>query len=670
MIVESPNKIKKIKAVLASTGEKWEVLASVGHFRDLPASEMGINFDDNMKLTYEYSPDVKTGSRSFDGGKKRIKNMKDKMKDAQNIYLASDPDREGEAIAWHLKECLNLKDNYQRVTFNAIEAKAITEAINNGRLIDDNLVKAQEARRCIDRMIGYIVTPIVNKTLDGQDRVSVGRVQSPALKLVVDRQKAIDAFKSTKHYSGRVFFNDWSADLILKNVLKEGEEYILDAAIIENAISSDQYTVVDNKIEQSKKLAPSGFSTSLLIQAASNKLNLKTKETTMLAQKLFEEGLITYIRTDDVNIDKNVIPVMRDYMERNNIDISEKINVFKGKQGAQEAHECIRPTDFNLKDIDDADEKKKALYSLIWLRSIASQMPAAIYENYTITLKNSDGFLFEAKARTLIKKGWLSIYQDTEDEETGEEGENILHAPPFIDLKQDHVLQKTSSELLEKNTVAPKRFTEASLVNTLENEGVGRPSTYASIMGLLTSRGYLLTEKKFLYPSELAKKIIDCLEKENFSFIQLKYTRELEKKLDEITDGNNDYLSVTTEVLDQLKKEAKNLGFFIAKPQETSEFKCQSCKKPLIKRNGNNGAFWGCSGYPKCKETYQDKDGEPDYPDPNIKIFRCPGCKSKLILRSGRNGAFWGCSGFPKCKKTFQDKDGEPIINAGTSKEK
>ncbi len=650
LIVESPGKVKKIQSFLDSS---WKVMASVGHVRDLPKKDMGV---EPPNFVPSYLPTTR--------GREVLVKLKAAVKNASEVYLATDPDREGEAIAWHLEDALNLK-NVKRIRYAEITAQAVKDAIANPQMIDRNMVAAQEGRRVLDRLVGYMVSPALSKQTGG--RLSAGRVQSPAVRLVVERERAIKDFKVTVHYGVELIFEamehvskGWKASWLPKlgGWLDDEEEYLLDKSIAEQVAAVRDVVVTSCEESEKKAAPPAPFITSTLQQAASAALKMSPKQTMAIAQKLYEDGHITYMRTDSPNLSNEAIAEIRSWAATQDYPLPAKPRVWKGKEGAQEAHEAIRPTHFEVEIAGETEDERK-LYQMIRLRAIASQLEEAVFLVRILRLEaviNSKTAYFEARGRVLKVAGWKALVAEDQTSEDDKEEENQI---PLLE-KQRHLVAQ-DSQLLTKKTKPPKRYTEAALIKALEAKDIGRPATYASILDNITSRGYLAFDKRFLVPTEIGEKVVDSLTG-HFFFLDYLYTREMEAALDDIASGKKKYLDVVSEGHERLSKE---IDIFV---DETSP-KCPECGKSLrhMKRadkgekKGFN--FWSCSGYPDCRVTFTDANNAPgerldNKPKPEKSGFSCPECEQPLIRRQGTSKAgkaydFFACSGYPKCRKTF-----------------
>ena len=594
LILESPGKVKKVQEIL---GPGWKVAASVGHVRDLPVKEMGVAATD---FKPQYIP--------TDRGKDVLSRLAGMVKNAEEVFLATDPDREGEAIAWHLQDALKLK-NAKRVTYTEITETAIRAALSTPRSIDMALVAAQEGRRVLDRFCGYMVSgPLSNAS---GEKLSAGRVQSPAVRLVVDREKEIKAFSSTTHYGAELTFENvdnitdgWKAALLVKPWLQEDQEYLLDKFVAEKAAALRALDVLDCKESESRTAPPAPFTTSTLQQAASSSLKFTPKQTMQLAQRLYEQGSITYMRTDSPNLSHEAVHAIRAYCEAKGWPLVETPRKWKSKEGAQEAHEAVRPTHVEIEEAGEtADEK--ALYRLIRLRSLACQLEDAVYAVRTLQLgADVDGkqALFEAKGRTLLSQGWKVLadqeggpYAEGEGSEEEKEPSNPVPA-----MKPGTKATALTGTVTTKKTKPAARFTEASLIRELEKRGIGRPSTYAAIIDTISSRKYVTTEKRFLVPTPLGEKIVSGL-CGHFSFIEYDFTRTMEQSLDDIAEGKADYRAVIASAHDQLSREVREFA-------KATGRVCEKCGKPMVhrvKKPGKDGKggydFWGCTGWPECQ---------------------------------------------------------------------
>jgi DNA topoisomerase-1 len=602
MIVESPHKAKEIGKFL---GAGYDVRASYGHVRDLPpkGQEDG---EIVVGIGRDFSARYIVGERS----RGAVKKLKDAAKRADRVVLATDPDREGEAIAWHLKQVLGLRD-VDRVTYQEISEKAVRAALANPRRIDMDLVKAQEARRLLDRMVGYTVSPILSA--QSTQSLSAGRVQTPALRLVVEREREIAAFVPQKHFGAEVGFEGgWKAQWMTKLHLREGEEYWLDGEIAAKVAQSRLLKVDDYADGQAREAPPAPFTTSTLQQEASKKFDLKVKEVMDAAQGLFDSGHITYHRTDSPNFMEEGHSLIRAYAVSAGLPLADAPRTWKSKAGAQEGHEAIRPVDLSKESAGGTDAQRK-IYQLIRRRALASQMIDAEYATRTARLEaldvdrvNGKAPKFTAKGRVLTNPGWREVYGSTVDDEVGDDA----HSNPIPRLEIGSEIRATSGRRLDKATKPPQRFTEAGLVKELEARGIGRPSTYASIIGNISGRNYIEAtgpKGKYLAPSKTGCAIVDALAGK-CQFADYEFTANIETELDEVAAGQRQYKMTLQTSWRQLESEIG--GLKVSLPDEPKH-SCPECGQMLRRRKGKKGFFWGCSGYPDCNVTLPDARGKP-----------------------------------------------------------
>lgn len=659
VIVESPNKVAKISAIL---GDKYRVMASVGHVRDLPTKEMGIE-PPSFELTYQPT----------DRGKSILSKLKVAVAQADRVLLATDPDREGEAIAWHLADALNLK-HPERVTFTAITKEKILAAFTTPRPLDMQRVYAQEARRALDRIIGYRVSSALSSAT-GQ-RLGAGRVQSPAVRLVVDRERAIAEFKVTQHYGAELVFNNdgkiWKAQWDTRPHLPELENYLLNMELAELAASVRYVAVTEYEDSEIGKAPPAPFTTATLQQVAGQRLKLKPKRTMELAQRLYEQGAITYHRTDTPNIDDEGRADIITYAEREGLPLANKPRKWKSKEGAQEGHEAIRPTHASNLDCGENDDER-ALYRLIWQCAVASQLADATYAVRTVRLigdVNGTSISFKATGRTLLTQGWQVIYADDNKIES-KQSDDKTNNNPIPAMTVEEMLVATDGCVLIKKTKPPTRFTEPTLVAEMERLGIGRPSTYAAILDNITTREYILADKKgYLIPSSIGEVVRDGLVN-RFEFVDLNYTRNLEEQLDQIAEGKADYIGVVSAAWSALDVELNKLKI----ANLPCSHPCPTCKQPLHRIKGQHGYFWACSDR-ECKTTLPDAKGQPGErkAPPMPTGIACPKCGKELAHRVGmgkpikhgmkpRSYDFYSCTGFPKCDAKYNTgTDGKPVL--------
>lgn len=637
IIVESPAKCKTISKYL---GGDYTVVSSKGHIRDLATSGkygLGIDIENDFKPNYEI----------IKGKKKDVKYLKDLIEKADHIYLATDPDREGETISWHLYDELKVPDEkYDRIVFNEITKDVVLKALKNPRRIDMNLVHSGEARRFLDRIIGFRLSKVMQSKTSGK---SAGRVQSVALKLIVDREREILAFIPKEYWTIEADFKDFKANL---ETYKEKDIEIPNEEEADKILDSLTNTFTIKKVEEKekKRSAKEVFKTSTLQQACSNKLGYAASKTMKIAQKLYEgielddgfHGLITYMRTDSVRLSDEFTSASFAYI--NSKFGKEYVGyVKKGKktENVQDAHEGIRPTNINyepdkIKKYLAPDEYK--LYRIIYYRALASLMADAKFNSTTVLLDNND-YGFKATGSVLTFDGYLKVYGDYEDQE-----DTIL--PDFKNYKSGIILSDTITKT-QHFTKPPARFTESSLIKELESLGIGRPSTYATIISTIKDRGYVTLEDKKFVPTEVGFETTDKLQEFFSSIVNVKYTANMEKDLDEIADGNEDYKKMLKEFYDNFAPLVDNAfkNMEKKKPEETGE-KCPECGSPLVIRKGKYGQFTACSNYPTCKYIKKEnKQTEKEI------ICKCPKCEGNIIVRKTKKGKeFYGCDNFPKCK--------------------
>lgn len=575
VIVESPTKAKKLPDYLPAD---YKVMASGGHVRDLDDEKKagdvvnGINGD----LSPRYTPTER--------GADTLKRLADAVKSADRVILATDPDREGEAIAWHLAQALKLKDA-DRVTFNEITKAALDKAFDNVRKINMKQVAAQETRRVLDRLVGFRVSPALCNMLD--TKASAGRVQTPALRLVVEREREINAFVPTSHFGAGLNMGGWGLELDTKPFVNE-HGYLMDKAIAERAAAIKSVTVTNFEQGTSNQNPPAPFTTSTMQQAASVRLKFNPKKTMDAAQKLFEAGAITYHRTDSPNLSADAFNAIRDLSNTLKLPVLDKQRTWKAKGDAQEAHEAIRPTHFEQETPTGLDADQLALYKLIRTRSLASQLEAASYATRKVTAE-ADGFTYTAQGKTLVTPGFKVLLENDDTDESQEERAN-----PIPLLAKDEALPVTAGKVLDKKTKAPGRYTQAGLVKKLEDAGVGRPATYAAIMENISQRGYVTIDDKSqqLTPTDLGYSVIDALVN-RFAFADIGYTRELESRLDQIEHGNDNYKAVVTYLNERITEELTHLPAGAAPKTQP----CPKCSGTMYKRKRKKDGkpFWGCA---------------------------------------------------------------------------
>lgn len=662
VIVESPAKAYTIKSYL---GSNYKVMASKGHVRDLPKSTLGIDIEHGFEPHYI----------NIRGKGELIRELKKEAKNADRIYLATDLDREGEAISWHLAAALGLpEDKIKRITFNEITKSAIKESIKSPRKIDIDLVNAQQTRRILDRIVGYKLSPFLWKTV--KSGLSAGRVQSIATKIIVEREDEIRAFLPreywtvdavltsdgrdfTAHYYGEAGSKD-------KNELSAESEAV---RIKEDCFGKKFVCTEIKKGNRTKSPAPP-FITSTLQQEASKKLNFQSQRTMRVAQELYEgvnlghenggvQGLITYMRTDSLRVAAEAQSAALEYIAENygRDYCPEKPRVYRTKASAQDAHEAIRPSKVAL----DPEKIKKMLtpdqyklYKLIWRRFLASQMSSAVLS--TVNAEFACGsHIFKSSGYTVKFRGYMALYEETSDT-ADTEREVVL--PP---VEKDAELNARDIIPEQHFTEPPPRYTEASLIKFLEEKGIGRPSTYTPIITIIISRGYVKRDGKSLRPTDLGEIITRLMNKSFPDIVDYKFTASMENQLDEIENGNATMLDMLSKFYEGFSRELEEAEKTVSKetyeaPVEETDIICEKCGSRMIVKNGRYGRFAACPNYPECKNTKQlNKSGTAEAEkEPEIAPFKCEFCGSDVVVRQGRYGAFYACSRYPECKFTKQ----------------
>lgn len=630
MIIESPGKLKKLRPIMKKLRphEDWEVVASGGHIRDLPVSGQ----DDSM-ITTGVRKNYSLIYEILDKSTRNVRAIKDAVKKASEIYLATDPDREGESISWHIKEAASIRD-YQRITFNEITLKRVGEALAAPRMIDMNRVAAQECRRAMDRLVGYMVTKELRRLMGKP--TTAGRVQSPAVYMVVLREREIRTFVVIAHFSARLHFlaadgsSTWCADWQpVPDYASKEDPYVRDGNLAQCVATTRNMIVESTDDRKAERIPPAPFISSTLQQAASNSLKWDPDKTMQVAQRLFEQGVITYHRTDNPNIPDEAMQDIHAVANTLGMKSVTERRVFSAAEGAQEGHPAITPT--NWADTDAGENaEEQALYRLIRVRALASQMEAAIYDVRTVRLiaPGPDGkpLRFTASGKTIANPGWLKLLKndDTEDSEDSG-GAGTSNPVPLLAPRQ--VLSVHKGECLNKKTQPPGRYTKASLIKEMERRGIGRPSTFASILKNISSKGLITEKNRKLVPEALGEETIARLEGV-FSFLELNFTRELERDLDRIAQGEDTYGAVITKLHKRLEDElsrqqdqpsaASHAASRKSAPVPSEVFKCGKCGMGLVRRikAGKGGwDFWGCSGYRanSCQVSYPTIKGEPDF---------------------------------------------------------
>lgn len=651
VIVESPAKAKTIERFL---GRNYKVLASIGHIRDLPKSSLGIDMDNNFEPKYI----------TIRGKGPVIKNLKSEAKKAKKVFLATDPDREGEAISWHLAYILGLDETEKvRVEFNEITKDAIKNAIKKPREIDINLVDAQQARRILDRLVGYKISPLLWRKI--RKGLSAGRVQSVAVKLICDRELEITNFIPEEYWSikAKLAKDEEEFEANFYGEIVDGKESKVELKTkdsVDNILSKldiNNFVINDVKKGTKKRNPYPPFTTSTLQQEASKRLKFSTKKTMMVAQQLYEGidikgegsvGLITYMRTDSTRISKEAINITNSYIKENYGDKytdGGKDYNNKSKKDSQDAHEGIRPTSIiRTPDIikGSLTQDQFKLYKLIWERFISSQMTPAIFNTISVSIE-SNHLIFKASGSKLHFDGFLSVYGNY-----GEEEEKQI---PLLKKEDKLVVRKIIPN--QHFTQPPSRFSEASLIKTLEELGIGRPSTFAPTIGTILARNYVKFEKRYFIPTELGILVNELLMEYFNNFVNEEFTAEMEEKLDDIAEGNLSWIDIIkifykdfSKVLEKAEQEIEKIEI----KDEVSDVICEKCGRNMVIKHGRFGKFLACPGYPECKNTKAIVE------ELNVK---CPKCEGKIVKRKSKNGrVFYGCSNYPNCDFVSWD---EPI---------
>lgn len=642
VIVESPAKAKTIEKYL---GRNYKVVASVGHIRDLKKSSMSIDFDNNYEPLYI----------NIRGKGPLINDLKKEAKKAKKVYLASDPDREGEAISWHLAHILNLDEtDKNRVVFNEITKDAVKNAFVEPRQIDMNLVDAQQARRVLDRIVGYSISPLLWKKV--KKGLSAGRVQSVALKLIIDRENEIKAFKPEEYWTIDGFFQKGNKKFQASFYGVDGKKLKLetneDVQKVLALITSDTFEVAKIEKKERRRNAPLPYTTSSLQQDAANKINFRTRKTMMVAQQLYEgislgksgtQGLITYMRTDSTRISPVAQNEAANFItERFGATYSKHGNRVKNASGAQDAHEAIRPSNVTLTPESIAqhlDKDQLKLYTLIWNRFVASQMTAAIFDTMKVHLEQN-GVRFTANGSQVKFDGYLAVYNDSDKNKM------------LPDMAEGDSVKKVSTNPEQHFTQPPARYSEATLIKTLEENGVGRPSTYAPTLDVIQRRYYVRLAAKRFEPTELGE-IVNGLIVEFFpDIVDVKFTADMESKLDEVEEGKQQWQSVIDAFYKPFEKELAKAETEIEKIQikdEPAGFDCELCGHPMVIKLGRYGKFYACSNFPECHNTKAITK--------EIGVT-CPLCGEGQVIerKTKRNRIFYGCDRYPDCEFTSWDK--------------
>ena len=641
VIVESPAKARTIAKFL---GRGYKVEASNGHVRDMPKSQLGVDVEHGFEPKYI----------TIRGRGEILDKIRKEAKNATKVYLATDPDREGEAISWHLANVLGIRESAPcRIEFYEITSKAVKGAIKNVRPIDMDLVNAQQARRVLDRLIGYQISPLLWRKV--RKGLSAGRVQSVATAMIVDREREIDEFEPEEYWTLTGAFESKGTPFTARYIPADGERSIHSQQEAEAALErmkKTAFSVQSVKNGERRKFPAAPFTTSNLQQEASRKLGFTTQKTMQIAQQLYEgvdiegegtQGLVSYIRTDSTRISEEAIAAVRDMITASfGADfLPETPNVYKSRKTAQDAHEAIRPTDVNrrpeaIKDSLTRDQFK--LYKLIWSRFVSSQMTPAVYDTVSADIAG-DGMLFRATGQKMRFAGFTAVYEEGQDDA---QAEQEVALPP---LTAGAPAALTDAQMEQKFTQAPPRYTEASLVRALEEKGIGRPSTYAPTITTIMARGYIARESKRLHPTELGLVVTDMM-KENFpDIVDIQFTAGMEDKLDEVEEGGIDWHSIIEDFYGPFEEELQRADEHIEKVDvepEVSDIPCEKCGAMMVYKMGKYGRFLACPNFPECHFTmallkYIDAE--------------CPECGGRLLERMSRKGRkFYGCEHYPECK--------------------
>ena len=641
IIVESPAKTRTLTKIL---GNAYTIEASMGHVRDLPKSKLGVDIDNDFQPTYTPLPDRKD----------TLSRLQAVTQGAPAVYLATDPDREGEAIAWHIQQALGLH-NAQRIEFNEITASAVQRALQNPRAIDLHRVNAQQARRVLDRLVGYQISPLLwRKLRGGRNALSAGRVQSVAVRLIVEREREIRAFtpeeywKITATLTPKTEHFPFDAELRQKGDAKIELKTEADANAVLNDLQGATYIVESVEKRQRKRTPPPPFITSTLQQEASRKLGFSAKRTMQIAQQLYEgvelgdegaAGLITYMRTDSVRLSNEALQMARDFIQAHYAPdyLPNKPRQYKTKSGAQDAHEAIRPTDVNR--TPDAVKpyltpEQYRLYDLIWKRFVASQMAEAQLEVTSVNIRARD-YLFRASGTVVLFDGFLCLYQEGKDTIEREEEE----LPPLPALQQGELLELLQLTPSQHFTQPPPRYTEATLVKTLEQNGIGRPSTYATILSTIQERGYVALENRAFKPTPLGEAVNDFLVKHFPELFDVPFTARMEQELDEIEEGKADWVQVVRAFFEPMQRQVQSASSSderVEIPVVETDRACPTCGAMMVLRTGRYGQFLACSRYPDCKTTLPA----------GATGVRCPVCATgEIVQRKSKKGrVFYGCT--------------------------
>ncbi|HQQ87365.1 MAG TPA: type I DNA topoisomerase [Smithellaceae bacterium] len=670
IVVESPTKVKTIKKFL---GSDFNVIASMGHIKDLPKSKLGIDLEKDFEPTYKV----------IETKKKTIDELKKAAQKAERIYLAPDPDREGEAIAWHIAEVVKDKSKtIYRVLFNDLTKKTVLEALEKPRGLDFDKYEAQQTRRILDRLVGYQISPILwDKVKRG---LSAGRVQSVAVRLICEREKEINSFIPEEYWNLLAQFEGSNPPVFEAKLIKiDGKKAKIvngeQASQLAGTLKKAAFVVKKLEKKELKRSALPPFTTSKLQQEASRSLRFSAKKTMRIAQKLYEGielgkegsvGLITYMRTDSYRIADEAMAAVRNYIRENYSAeyLPPKPLYYKNAQKAQDAHEAIRPSSISykpqgIKEYLTNDEFK--LYQLIWNRFVASQMNPALFDQTTIDIAG-EHCIFRAQGQVMKFAGFTIVYTEGKEEKEEENGMNKL----LPEVKEKEELKLLKLETQQKFTQPPPRFSEASLVRELEEKGIGRPSTYAAILSTIQEREYVRLEKGRFFPTELGIIVTELLVKSFPSVLDVAFTADMENKLDLIEEGKSKRVETLTKFYHPFTQElekAKNEMRDIKREETPTDLICEKCNSPMVIRWGKNGRFLCCSNYPQCKNTMNfthDENGKVQHVKNHTTDIQCNKCGKDMVVKEGRFGQFLACSGYPECKNTMniaKDENGDII---------
>ncbi len=662
IIVESPSKAKTISKYLKG---KYRVEASAGHIRDLPVHTLGVDMQNNFEPKYVNS----------EGKEDVIRRLTDATKKTDRVYLATDPDREGEAIAWHLQTVLGLdKNGENRIEFNEVSQKAIEKALQAPRQINYNLVDAQQARRVLDRLVGYKLSTLLNHKIEdkngnGKKTLSGGRVQSVALRLIVEREREIMAFKPQEYWNLTAELQDklqqyapFKALLEKKGTKKYKPASAEETAEVLAVLAQGNFVVTKVKKTVAKSHAPAPFTTSSMQQDASTKLGFTAPETMSLAQHLYEGmdtgsgdhvAFITYMRTDSTRVSKEAqekaLQRIREVYGENYVP--EKPNFYASKKGAQDAHEAVRPIDLDMtpeRAKKLLDKKHYALYKLIYERFLASQMAEAKYNSAQMEIDNS-GYVFKASGKVLLFAGFTAVYQDVSAKS---DDEGVDQSKLLPDLKEGDTLNALQIQKEQKFTKPPLRYTDASIVKAMEEKGIGRPSTYATIISKLMQK-YLKKDGKYMTPTPVAYDVVDMLVGCFEDVMDVGFTAGMETRLDDIEDGGVDWHNVIGDFYPGFEKNLRKASSY---GDELTQTVCGKCGHFMLRRMGKFGKYLACSNYPECKNILSESKEE-------ISSVRCPKCGENMVIKSGKFGKFLACPNYPDCKSTMSmPSDEEPQL--------